>query len=151
MKQIIWTGNSNTKGDSPDFHWDKCGAATLTETKCEQICTRRREITFAHLNPPVSSLLPKESTRLCVAARERNICIHVYGEGGGRRGGKKKKIKENIWQGDLQLWWNVCGAARAEAAALSVLSVRSVSAGRVAGRWEGGDASKWLYDSCYQV
>lgn len=30
------------QGDSPDFHWDKCVAATLTETKCEQICTRKR-------------------------------------------------------------------------------------------------------------
>lgn len=67
----------------------------------------------------------------------------VYGGGGGKRG--KKEIKENIWQGDLQLWRNVSTAARAEAAAVSVLNLRSDRAGRVAGQQGGaggGDASK---------
>lgn len=31
-----------------------------------------------------------------MAAHERNICIHVYGEGGGRRGGEKKKKSKRI-------------------------------------------------------
>lgn len=45
----------------------------------------------------------------------------------------RKEIKENIWRGDLQLWRNVSTAARAEAAAVSVLNRRSDSAGKVAG------------------
>lgn len=138
--------------DSPASHGDKCAATTLTETKCEQICTRKREITFAHLNPPVSSPLPKRALTFCMTTCKRNICVYMYTERkveGGEE--KKKEIKEKMWQGDLQLRPNVCSAARAEAATVSVLSIRSVSTGRVAGRREEGDASEWLYDSCYQV
>lgn len=50
----------------------------------------------------------------------------------------KKEIKENTWQGDLQLWRNVSTAAPAAAAAASVLNLRSDSIGRVAGRQGGG-------------
>lgn len=88
------------------------------------------------------------SSGLCTAMCKRNRLMCTEGKVEGE---EKKEIKENIWQGDLQLWRNVSTAALAEAAAVSVLNVRSISAGRVAGRWEKGDASKWLYDSCYQV
>lgn len=70
-------------------------------------------------------------------------------EGGG--GLQKKRIKENIWHGDLQPWQKRSTAAWAEAAAVSVLNLWSDSAGRVAGPHGGEGASKWLYDSCYQV
>lgn len=80
--------------DSPAFHGDKCAATTLTETKCEQICTRKREITFAHLNPPVSSPLPKKALRFCMTTCKRNICVYMYTERkveGGEGGGEKSK------------------------------------------------------------
>lgn len=62
----------------------------LTETKCEQMCTRKREITFGRFNPPVSSV-PNKSLRLCTVVRKRNRVMYTEGEVG--RGGKKKSKK----------------------------------------------------------
>lgn len=108
----------------------------LTETKCEQICTRKREITSAHFNPHASPKLPKKSRRLCTVARRRRRLMRTEREVEE----EKKEIKENIWRGDLQLWRNVSTAARAEAAAAaaSVWNWRSDSTGRVAGPGKGG-------------
>lgn len=79
--------------DSPAFHGDKCAAATLTETKCEQICTRKREITFAHLNPRLLTAAKKGFEILHDHMQKKHMCIHVYWEEGGGRGGGKKKSK----------------------------------------------------------
>lgn len=125
---------ANSKGIPPPFI-ETSVRQHLTETKCEQICTRKREITLAHFNAPVCSMLPNKSLRLCAVMRKRNSVMYTEREVGEG----KKRIKENIRQ-DLQLWWNVSTAARAEAAAvgLSVSNQRSDSAGKVAGRWGGG-------------
>lgn len=64
--------------DSPAFHGDKCAAATLTETKCEQICTRKREITFAHLNPRLLTAAKKGFEILHDHMQKKHMCIHVY-------------------------------------------------------------------------
>lgn len=127
---------ANSKGIPSPFIETSVRPQHLTETKCERICTRKREITFAHFNPPVSPMLPNKSLRLCTVVRKRSRVM--YTEGGGAGGEVKKEIKENIWQGDLQLWRNVSTVAPAEAAAVSVLNRRSDSIGRVAGRRRGG-------------
>lgn len=67
--------------------------------------------------------------------------------------GGKEEIKERISGTVIYDLQNVCTAARA-AAATAVSSLKGLSAQR---RWQWRsrvvslDASKWLYDSCYQV
>lgn len=42
---------ASSKGIPPPFTETSVRPQHLTETKCEQICTRKREITSAHFNP----------------------------------------------------------------------------------------------------
>ena len=128
---------ANSEGDSPAFHWGECVRPQhLTQTKCEQICARKREITPAHSKPLALRWCQTQRILHSHARKETEWCM--YGEreveevGRGERK-KKRKSKKNIWQVDLQLWWNVSNAARAGAAAVSVLNRRPDSAGRVAG------------------
>lgn len=61
---------ANSRGIPPPSNETSVQPQRLTETKCEQICTRKREITFAHFNPPVCSTLQNKSLRLCTVMRK---------------------------------------------------------------------------------
>lgn len=93
MKQSIWTETANSRGIPPPSTETSVRLQHLTETKCEQICTRKREITFAHFNPHVSSVLPNKSLRLCTVARERT---DVYGGGGEVEEEKKRNQRKYL-------------------------------------------------------
>lgn len=51
-KQSIWTGNAKLRGESSPFIETTARPQHLTETKCEEICTRKREISLTYFNPP---------------------------------------------------------------------------------------------------
>ena len=89
---------ANSEGDSPAFHWGECVRPQhLTQTKCEQICARKREITPAHSKPLALRWCQTQRILHSHARKETEWCM--YGEreveevGRGERK-KKKKIKE---------------------------------------------------------
>lgn len=122
---------AKSKGDSPPpphppFIETSVRPQHLTQTKCEQICTRKREITSAHFNPPVSSTLPNKSLRLCTVVRCRNRVMYTEG------GGKSKRISGKRFTTLLKRFH--CCSSRSS----SSKCFRSDSAGKVAGRRRGG-------------
>lgn len=140
---------ANSKGIPSPFIETSVRPQHLTETKCERICTRKREITFAHFNPPVSPMLPNKSLRLCTVVRKRSRVM--YTEGGGAGGGGEKRNQRKYLARrftTLAKCFHCCSSRSSSSKCFKPKVWQHRKGGRAA---ERGDASKWLYDSCYQV
>lgn len=136
-------------GDSPASHWDKCVTQHLTETKCEQICTRKREIISAHFNPHVSPTLPKKSWRLCIVARRRRRLMRTEREVEEEKKKSKKISGEEIYSsGEMFPLLLEQKQQQQQQQVFETEGLTAQEGWQVEGR---RDASKWLYDSCYQL
>lgn len=157
MKQSIWTGNGKFQGDSPSpFIETSVRLQRLTETKCEQIRTRKREITFVHFNPHVSLM----SLRLCAVVRKRNRLMYMAREAGEEKKKKGRNQRKYLVRRftTLAKRFHCCSSRSSSSKCFKPKVWQRRKGGRALGRGEeggrkggGADASKWLYDSCYQV
>lgn len=140
---------ANSKGIPPPFIETSVRLQRLTATKCEQICTRKREITSAHFNPPVSTVLPNKSLRLYTVVRKRKILMYTKREVEEEKKRNQRKYLARRFT-TLAKCFHCCSSRSSSSKCFKPKVWQHRKGGKAAGR-AGGGASKWLHDSCYQV